>query len=381
MIRADPGAIILVLGALPVRLLLAVRTDLSPDEAYYLASWRLDHQIEDHPPLAPWLSGIADGLTLLPLELRVRWSSLLLGTVCAWLVVELVRQRDGGSIEQRWAAVFGAWFIMPLAGGFLLTPDAALITAALGLVALLPSNPSRSPWRLGAIAGLCLSGMLAKVAMLLVAGAMIVTAARWRDRLAAALGVAAATPMAVPSLLFQSDHAFRSTGPGLHVLAALLAAMGAQLALWGPAIVWPGLPGLVDHRLLRNVVVALTAAVALSTAIRAIPPEPNWFAPAAILIVTAASLRFAQAPRWLRITTVVIGPVGAFLLSTHVIHPWIPIPTESDPSARLHGWRDGNGSSEAPGVGAYGADAEACIYQGECENLIDYWDDRTAHLK
>ena len=57
------------------------------------------------------------------------------------------------------------------------------------------------------------------------------------------------------------------------------------------------------------------------------------------------------------------------LVAAHALSPFLPIPRHLDPTARLHGWRDGGEPRRAPGVGVYGPAAERCIYLGSCDDI------------
>jgi Dolichyl-phosphate-mannose-protein mannosyltransferase len=368
MAPPDRRALGLVLAALPLRLLLALATDLSPDEAYYVAASRLRLTIADHPPLTPWLAGITEW-TSIPLELRVRWPALVVGTLFGLLCVELVRRRGGDASSQRWCAVFTAWLALPLAGGFLLTPDVVSLTFALALALVLEVDHERRVLQVIGIALLCFGGMVTKVSMLIPATAVILSSKRWSERLSAFGGVLAALPLAAPSIAFQWNHAFVDRSAAVGAPAAVAAAVGAQLMLWGPAVFWFGWRRAMDHRFDRIIVGLMTVSVIASAALRGVPPEPNWFALGAVMLAVGASHAMHPAPTWLRITTVILGPVLALLFASHVIHPWLPLPANVDPSARLHGWSTGQGPEQAPGIGPYGPSAEACIYQGKCEQI------------
>lgn len=367
----DRPAVGLVLAALPLRALLALSTDLSPDEAYYLAAARLDLQLADHPPLTGWLLAATDTLTSLPLELRTRLPALVLGTVFGLLVLDLVRGRGGSGESQRWAALFSAWYVLPVAGGFVTTPDAVLLCSTVALLRLTDVTPRSLPLHAALVGSLCFVGMLAKVVMLALVIPLVLLGNRKLDRAAAAAGVVVALPYALPSLLFQLDHAFVDRQQVIGGVAAVVGALAAQLALWGPAVLLFGWRRSADHRLDRPLILVLAGLVILSAALRGVAPEPNWFAPAAATLAAGASHAMPRAPTWARITAVILGPVAVLVLASHVIHPWIPVARHLDPSARLHGWSRGEPPTEAPGVGPYGPAAEACVYRDECEKMLD----------
>ncbi len=363
----DRWALATVLAAIPLRVALATRTCLSPDEAYYLAARRLQKAIPDHPPLTTWLAALADNLVALPVELRVRLPALVLGTALSTLLVCLLRLRGGDPLAQRWAALLGSWLPLPLAGGFLLTPDTPLLLAFVALL-LIQEGVATPRWKAPAIAITCAFGLSAKVTMLVPALVLFAVASPPTHRAAVVLGVLAALPLAWPSLRFQSHHAFLDHAMTVGRVNAVAAAIGAQLALWGPTL-WLGAREAWGRALDRWVLLVMVALMILSAVLRGVPPEPNWFAAGAVLCVVGTAQHLSRASAWVRVAVVLLGPVPAMLFASHVITPWLPIPAHVDPSARLHGWRDGKGPTQAPGVGPYGVAAEACVYQGDCSKI------------
>jgi hypothetical protein len=252
----------------------------------------------------------------------------------------------------------------------LLTPDTPLLLAVVVLL-VIQEGPRASWWKAPAIALACAIGLSAKVTMLVPAIVLFWVTLPRPHRAAAAIGALAALPLAWPSLLFQVHHAFLDQDMAVGRVGAVGAAIGAQLALWGPAVLWLGAREAWRHALDRWVLLVMVALVLMSAVLRAVPPEPNWFATGAILCVAGAAQHLPRATRWIQTLAVLLGPVPAVVFASHVMFPWLPIPAQSDPSARLHGWRDGNGLAEAPGVGRYGPAAEACVYQGDCNELSD----------
>jgi hypothetical protein len=194
-------------------------------------------------------------------------------------------------------------------------------------------------------------------------------------------------PLLVPSLRFQLRHAFAPAEgvrwTPLGAAAAIGAALGAQVLLWSPWVVASGLHGLraSGDAADRALVGTLSAAVFLSALIRAVPPEPNWWAPAAIVVLVAAA-RHADdlAPRrQLAMLALAIAPTAVAI--PHTLRPFLPLGPEADPTARLHGWRSGDAPSRAPGIGPYGPAAERCVYQGDCIEIRNYFRKLNANLE
>lgn len=380
--RADRAALVIVLAALPVRLALALATDLSPDEAYYLSAARLDQAIVDHPPLLMWLLRASDRWTSAPIELRVRVWAMLFSLATGLACFVLAKRRGAGPQGTVLAAWIGSWALLPMAGGFVTTPDGPFLLAV--ALALLAADP-RAPRALAGGAAL-FAGALAKVTALPVAVAL---AAGLRGtpvaaRLALIALPAVALPWLWPSLRFQLHHAFAQKAPTgwtlLAALGAVPAALAAQAALWSPAVIWRGARALPDlPRPDRLLVLGLTALLLVSALARAIPPEPNWWAPAAIVVLAAfARTADALSPRARRaILAGVLVPTAIAVL--HTMRPFLPLPPSADPTARLHGWSHGSGPADAPGVGVYGVAAERCAYRNECSEILSYFKQMHVH--
>jgi 4-amino-4-deoxy-L-arabinose transferase-like glycosyltransferase len=112
---------------LAVRLAMAARLELAPDEAYYWVwSRRLAAGYFDHPPAVAWM--IAAGTALLgDTPLGVRSGAVLFGLASAWLVYRAVGLLTGDPSRAR--TLLLAVLVIPLGtvGGLLATPDAPLI--------------------------------------------------------------------------------------------------------------------------------------------------------------------------------------------------------------------------------------------------------------
>jgi hypothetical protein len=416
--RLRDGATAVVLAALPLRLVLALSTDLSPDEAYYLCAARqpgLAPPMPDHPPLLAWLLRLGDGLPL-PLELRVRIWPLLLSTALGFMCVELARRQGANRSARLAAAWLGSWSLLPMAGGFVATPDGPALLSCAVLLWWTTAGASEPGHASGAAragsarvaidfaAGLAaLLGTLAKVVIAPIAALVALASARpVAVRAAIAFAPWVALPWLLPSLRFQARHALgQPAGAAWHVVdaaGAMATAAVAQLALWSPWVVAVGIarcwraarpaPRSADPRNLRDsmprahvlVVGLFTALVSTSALVRAVPPEPNWWAPAAVVVLVAAALRAGQLAPTRRAVMLATAVLPTIVVATHVAKPWLPLPLEVDPTARLHGWSTDRPPLQAPGIGVYGAAAERCVYRADCQEIQRYFEDMKQEL-
>jgi hypothetical protein len=378
-VTATRQAWAIVAAAVPVHVALALATDLSPDEAYYLCAARLAGRIADHPPLTLWLLALSDRWSAAPVELRVRgWPmafSLATGLACVALARARGADREGSAM----AAWVGSWALLPMAGGFVATPDGPLLLAvALALLAV--------P---GPLAGLSLAvGALAKVVVLPI-GALLAASARratLASRLLLAVGPLLALPVLLPSLRFQLRPAYGQAAPGGWsagaAVGAVLAAITAQALLWSPVVLWQGLRGLPALPATdRALVAGLSVLVLASALIRGVPPEPNWWAPAALIVVVAFARSASGSSLGARARRAILASVlvPTTIAAVHTAWPFLPLPERADPTARLHGWSHGHEPTEAAGVGPYGPAAERCVYHRECREILSYFNEMDAH--
>jgi len=381
MIRLDRWAIAGVLAALPVRLLLASATELSPDEAYYVAAARTGYIPPDHPPLVVGLAWLGDMLPGLPLETRIRLLPVAVGAATSWLLVLAVARRGGAPEVQRWSTLLAAWTLLPMAGGFVLTPDSpAMLAFAILLVlqTLRPSASARIGWFLAATVALCAKAVLVPVVL-------VSCVVPWRRdnpwRLPAVLSLLTAAVCLKPTLVFQFHHAFGTAAwSAPAVLAALAAIIPGQIVLWSPA---PWVDGIRARAALSPVeqawVALLAGLVVVSAIVRGAPPEPNWLAPAAITLLISATTRLGSArPAW-RAAVVALGPALTMVAASHALRPWIPVPRSADPTARLHGWSGSDPPLDAPGVGIYARGAMSCVHADDCDEIELYFKRIDAH--
>jgi hypothetical protein len=374
----------IVAAAVPVHLGLALATDLSPDEAYYLCAARYGARIADHPPLTLWLLAATDRAAFGPVELRVRVWAVALSFATGLAIVALARARGATREGCTLAAWVGSWALLPTAGGFVTTPDGPLLLA-IAVALLVAARPERG-WA-SPVAGLALlAGALSKVVAVPL-GALLAAASRRAPpavRVALAGGPLLAMPLLLPSLRFQLQHAYGGGTPGGGspgaALGAVLGAVAAQALLWSPAILWMGLRGLRVAPLPdRALAAGLSALVVVSALVRGIPPEPNWWAPAALVVIaTAASSAGDLSVRARRaILASVLLPTA--IAAAHTVRPFLPLPPNADPTARLHGWSSGREPEEAAGVGPYGPAAERCVYRNECREILFYFEKMNLH--
>ena len=376
----------LVGAGVPAHLLLALGTELSPDEAYYLCAAREPGALPplvDHPPLLPWLLRLTDAVGLVPVELRVRFWAILLSALTSAGMVALGRRRGASNAASAWVAAVSTFALLPMTGGFVITPDGPLLAALVGVLLIL-EGPGR--WGRTAAAGALLAlGALAKVVAFPLAGALALGDRRgsWGARLTLGLLPLVALPWVLPSLGFQLRHAFaKGAGPGGSLadsLGAVLALVGAQAFLWGPPVLWLGLRRLRAAPLTERALVgSLSSLVLLSALVRGVPPEPNWWAPAALVVVLGAAEGLAGLGPKARVAALATVLLPTLVVAAHALHPFLPLRPEQDATARLHGWRSGRGPERAAGVGSYGPAAESCVYLGECEEIRSHFNEMKA---
>lgn len=370
-------------ASLPVHLALALATDLSPDEAYYLCVARHGSPMVDHPPLVLWMLRLSDRLPG-PVELRVRVWALAFAFGVGAACVELARRRGAGREGCLLAAWVGTWALLPTAGGFVTTPDGPVLLAV--AMALLILGEATLGWAEGLGAGAFL--FLAGLGKVVAAPIGLSLAARSRGpawiRAAVALGPFVALLVGAPSLRFQLRHAFAATRPLGWSLAsaveALTAAVSAQALLWSPLVLWFG--GKALRRLPpadRALTWTLTALVLVSAVVRGVPPEPNWWAPAALVVVVACAQAGEALRRRTRRLVVATVLLPTLIAAAHTVHPFLPLAEGADPTARLHGWSSGREPLRAPGVGPYGPASERCVYRGVCDEFTRLFSNLDVH--
>jgi hypothetical protein len=234
------------------------------------------------------------------------------------------------------------------------------------------------------VTGLVLAaGAVAKVVVVPIA-VVVAILAKGRSsahRAALLVPLAASFPLLVPSLRFQLHHAFADRPdawrPG-GALAALGEAALVQAILWSPWVIARG------ARAVRELpppdvglLAAMSGLVGVSAIARGVPPEANWWAPAAIVLVTGASIARAPLGRAARAGLLATVVVPTLIAALHTVTPFLPLPEHADPTARLHGWSEGDEPIKAAGVGVYGPAAERCVYRARCNEITNYFNEMT----
>jgi hypothetical protein len=362
----DRGALVAIAVATLLRLALAPLRILSPDEAYYLAAARTGIALPDHPPMLRVLLAIADRLPG-PVELRVRSIAAVLAAVTALGVVALagaIADREEIPANPTLAAVLASFGLMGFAGGIVTTPDAPFLAATVWMFVVATRAPRAIP--LAMLAAIALASKASAVAPILAIALGLA-----RPHRAAALGLVvggvAVLPLAWRSLVLQAAHA---AGRGALVSAPYvgpLAAAGALIAgaffLYSPPVwvraakararfAW--VPG--AGVLLRGSALLLLASALVSGR----PPEPNWIAPATLVVVAVASVG---------------APMSRAALALHVAPTAIAVvlfigpDLRSSPLTRLPHDRARAPVTELP---SYALPAWRCVYEDRCVDLLAY---------
>ncbi|MBI5527865.1 MAG: glycosyltransferase family 39 protein [Deltaproteobacteria bacterium] len=358
-----------------VRVLVAARTDLSPDEAYYFA-WALQPQAGylDHPPLVAWLihaSCMAFGSS----ELAVRIPAILAGFLTPLLVFFIAIELRASAGWALIAAVVSILTPLASAGAVIITPDTPLglfwAAALLMLARIVNRDDAPQSRRIaesaaaGVFVGLCL---LSKYTGALIVLSVVLylpfaprkkSAAMWL----AAVPLAAAFVVYLPNLVynigggfksmgFQAGHAF-SMKEG-HELIHFPEFLGGQAGVAGP-FVFAGMFWIVRRFFSGGVPPAARLAQIAALVPFVLPilvslynkVEPNWPAAAYVAAVPLlASMMSVAEPVTRRMKRVVMGAIAYGVIVTAVIHvhallPFLPIPIEKDPVVQqLHGWKE-----------------------------------------
>lgn len=340
-------ALLLLLGAVLLRLVLAATVGVVDDEAYYWVwSTRLAPGYFDHAPAIAW--AIAPGVALLgKTALGLRLVPVLAAGLAGIALLPAT---------PRPTLLVAGLVSVPLfaLGGVLATPDLPLLTGwCLALGGAIAGG--RGWWVAGLGLGLAGLGKLTGYGLLPL---LILGAPReWRGwGRAAALALLLWSPNLAwnaahdwVSWRFQLDHGLGRAPPGL---GGAIGFLGAQIGLVSPvlfaaclafwAVGWRG--DRVDR------LCWWTSAPVLAwfcfAATRS-PPEANWAAPAVVGALIGTSRAGA---RVVRATWVGVGVAVALdlLLVLHVARPLLELP--SDPVARLGAGRALADSVEAWGV-------------------------------
>ncbi|MFL5560699.1 MAG: ArnT family glycosyltransferase [Gemmatimonadaceae bacterium] len=376
--RRDPASArrltLWAIGAgLVIRALIAARSPLLPDEAYY---WEWSRHLAagyfDHPPAVAWL--IAAGTSLLgATPLGVRLGTLLAGTGAIAGVVAIARRLGGEDAALR-AAILLLCTPLVSVGLAIATTDApallAIATALLCIVRALehPAGTRDSTvWWLAA--GIAFGGgLLSKLTVGIVGaacGVALLARPSLRRQLRSAgpwLAVICTVLVATPviwwnarhdwlAVRFQLSHGLGTPTRGT-VLSRELSLIGSQAGLLSPGIfllaiasAWHVLRrrqtdarrDVADTEFLLAIVGAIVFAFFVYSALRR-PVEANWPAPAFVaLIPLVAAASVPVLMRWWRAAAAIGAALVAAALA-QLVAPVLPIPARRDPVARAYGW-------------------------------------------
>lgn len=368
------NALILLAALTAVRVFVALRFPLAPDETYYWEwSRRLDWGYYDQGPMIAWLIRASTSL-IGSAEIGVRAAILLCATLTLWLVY-LTGARLFGRRAGFLAMLIGGVTPMGLAGGFIATYDVPLALGWAGAmycmtcIALTPSegdgsSPLWTPWlALGAVTGL---GLLSKYTMALAAPcALLCLAGRsdlrhWLRRPQPYAAALLALLVLSPNLVWQAQHDWLSfahmvgltgKGEGTTALRRLGDFVGSQMGLMTPLLFLGMVASMWDscrHRrdgaggwlafCFSAPVLILFTALALKTKVQA-----NW-AVCGWIGAAVAYAGWATTPRRVRFAWAAIGL--AALVSAMAGWPelrvamGVRVPARFDQSRKMYGGRE-----------------------------------------
>jgi hypothetical protein len=353
-----------------VRAVVAARTGLTDDEAYYRL-WALAPAwgYLDHPPMVAWM--IAAGRWLIgdnPLGIR-------LGGVVASVVGPFILWRTASLLFGLDIARKAVWIAlaMPLlaVGGVIVTPDTpSVLSWGLAAWALTELHFSRNAnWWLavGVFAGL---GLLSKYSNLFVGAGillwlLLIPANRaWFRSWQLWAGGATAVAIALPMVLWNAQHEwvsfakqFGRVGAGQRLTLVYLGELvGAYVGLASPLIAILGLIGLgyvvratwrtkdQSNALLAASILPLLAYFLVHALHDRV--QPNWVAPLYASFALCAALALARIESAdgsvfgrLGKSAVALGFAMSALLYLHAVFPLVQSPSLKDPSAQTRGWR------------------------------------------
>jgi 4-amino-4-deoxy-L-arabinose transferase-like glycosyltransferase len=365
-------AVLIIAGTTVLRLIIAGRLPLVPDEAYYWVwSRHLAAGYFDHPPMIALL--IRLGTAVLGLtSVGVRLGPILAGTSAALATAAIARRLGGGDAAVGAAIVMS---VLPLAaaGLVLATPDSPLLaTFAVTLYFVIraveaPVHSRESlHWWIATGIGLGLAFCSKYTSIFLPVGVLlaIATHRELRSRfteLGPYLACVLATLIFVPVLIWNAKHGWVSFGFQLqHGLgdtesggAAVLAAwhhegdlFGGQLGLVSPilfilmamAVVRALRPRVSDTRWVLAVVSVVSFVFFVYSALHK-RVEANWPAPAYIgaIALVVSHPWGVRGHRWVTAGVAFAGVMSG-LIYIHAFVPILPIPPAKDPVARAFGW-------------------------------------------
>lgn len=361
---------LLVAALTALRLLVAAKSGLAEDEAYYRL-WGLHPATGyyDHPPMVAWFAFLGQSL-FGDTALGLRFLSVLsaaIGSAAIWRTGLLLY----GAREAGYAVLFLNASLLIGAGSLLATPDAASVLFwGLALWALAELTASENPWwwlAVGLFAGL---GLNAKYSVLFLGAGIVLylvfvpQARRWWGAWQLWAGGLLAIALVLPVIGWNAAHDWASFGKqfgravpegwstrylpefvgavvGLaNPLVAVLAGIGlvriARAALRGePAgglLLWTSLPFVVyllAHSLHSRV-------------------QGNWPAPLFPVIALAAALIAAHPPAWpgVRVwqrfsaVAIALGLAVSLIVYVHAVVPLTGALARKDPTHQIRGWAE-----------------------------------------
>jgi 4-amino-4-deoxy-L-arabinose transferase-like glycosyltransferase len=346
-----------------LRLVIAARLPLVPDEAYYwLWTQHLQPGYYDHPPMvALWIRAgtMLAGDNPLGVRLLGPLSSAFGSILLARAGEDLLPHRQAGLIA---AALLNATLIAG-AGSILMTPDTPLLffwTAGIAALARLIATRDQRWWlAIGAAAGAALLSKYTGLLFLAATGFWLVTRPDGRAMLRTPwpwAGLALALLIFAPNIWWNAGHGWISylkqggrvtqfeASRALQFLAELL---GGQIGLATPIIFALAASGLWHLRRANStaahLLIWLTAVPGVVFLEHTISGrvQANWPAilyPSAC--IAAAALPMTVLRRWLT-PAIGLGLALTALIYTQALANILPLPARHDPAAlQLDGWAD-----------------------------------------
>jgi 4-amino-4-deoxy-L-arabinose transferase-like glycosyltransferase len=368
------AAIAVILGALALRLALALVIGLGTDEIYTVAVARqLSLSYFDHPPLHQWITHASTLMLGEGRQTRAPFILLFAGT--SWLLFLITRRLFGASAGLWAVAALNLSAFFTLSAGSWIVPDGALLFfLALAVWALARQlfpldHETPRPWLHWLIAGaaLGLSGLSKYHGVLVALGAalFLVGTARRRKALthpAPWAGAALAALIISPVLIWNARHGWasflfqagRSQGEGVAPWLAPLSLLAQAGWLLPWVFAWLAMGLWAAWRSARDERFWFLASLGLPTiALFTLLPIfgnlglPHWAMPGWFLLMPLAGLWLAgltdqtRPQRWAR--QAAIGTLAVLaLIGSHAATGWmtrlVPAISRSDPTLETVGW-------------------------------------------
>jgi 4-amino-4-deoxy-L-arabinose transferase-like glycosyltransferase len=349
----------LLCGLTLLRLIVAARLDLAPDEAYY-ALWAAHMQpgYYDHPPMVALFIRLGEavfGKTSLGVRLLAPLSAFI-GSLLVWDAADRLFPAQKPGLK---AALLMNATLMIGAGAIIITPDTPLLlfwSASLNALSRLIESGQRRWWL---VAGLCLGlALLSKyTAVLFIAACFfwLLTSAKGRGQLCTPwpwVAVALALLVFGPDIAWNYAHdwvSYAKQGGRVEGINPARAAqflgelIVGQLGLLTPGVFALALTGTWRLRLVRREGARLLlwlTAVPLAVMLEHVLSDrvqANWLAILYPSLLIAAAL--LPAKRWFA-GALGLGYVVSGVVYVQALTGLLPIPPKLDPIAlQLAGWR------------------------------------------